>query len=98
METRTNDSYVFTPSNAGEFTTRVLENVHLSKRYYLLRLQRKPELIAAFRHAIEHRSSRDELLAYRLQAAGLVKREANTVVPRCDLYAKYFRERLRGGR
>ena len=66
-------------------------------RYYLLRLQRKPELIPAFRHVIEHRGSPDELLAYRLQAAGLVKREANKVMPRCDLYARYFRERLHGG-
>ena len=45
METRTNDSYVFTPSNAGEFTTRVLENVHLSKRYYLLRLARPANFV-----------------------------------------------------
>jgi len=67
-------------------------------RYYLLCLQGKPELISAFQHAIEHRSSPDELLAYRLQAAGLVKREANKVVPRCDLYARYFRERLHAGR
>lgn len=45
METRTNDSYVFTPSNAGEFTPRVLENVHLSKRYYLLRLARPANFV-----------------------------------------------------
>ena len=37
----------------------------------------------------------DELLVHRLQAAGLVRREGGKVVPRCDLYAKYFGERLR---
>jgi hypothetical protein len=63
-------------------------------RYYLLRLQGKPELISALRQSIERRGSPDELLIYRLQAAGLVRRESNAVVPRCDLYASYFRERL----
>ncbi len=63
-------------------------------RYYLLRLQRKPELISAFRQAIERRSGGDELLIHRLQAAGLVRREGKNVVPRCELYARYFRERL----
>ena len=66
-------------------------------RYYLLRLQRKPELIAMLRQVIARRlgDGGDELLVHRLQAAGLVRREATTVVPRCDLYAKYFSERLR---
>ena len=64
-------------------------------RYYLLRLQRRPELIATFRQAIEKRGGGDELLVHRLQAAGLVRREGGKVVPRCDLYARYFSERLR---
>ena len=63
-------------------------------RYYLLRLQGKPELISALRQAIERRSGGDELLIHRLQAAGLVRREGKNVVPRCELYARYFRERL----
>lgn len=45
METRTNDAYVFTPSNAGEFATRVLENIQLSRRYYLLRLERPANFV-----------------------------------------------------
>ena len=64
-------------------------------RYYLLRLQRKPELIAMFRKIIDGAGGGDELLAHRLQAAGLVRRKGGKVVPRCDLYAKYFSERLR---
>jgi len=63
-------------------------------RYYLLRLQRKPELIAALRQVIERRGGGDELLIHRLEAAGLVRRERNRVVARCELYARYFRERL----
>jgi len=66
-------------------------------RYYLLRLQGKPELIAALRQVIERRGGAggDELLTHRLQAAGLIRRMGNKVVPRCELYAKYFSERLR---
>ncbi len=63
-------------------------------RYYLLRLQRKPELISAFRQTIERHSGGDELLIHRLEAAGLVRRQGKKVVPRCDLYARYFSERL----
>ena len=63
--------------------------------HYLLRLQRKPELIAMFRKIIDGAGGGDELLAHRLQAAGLVRRKGGKVVPRCALYAKYFSERLR---
>jgi hypothetical protein len=64
-------------------------------RDYLLRLQRKPELIPPLRQIIDRRSSMDELAIYRLQAVGLVRRQGSTVVPRCELYGAYFRERLR---
>ena len=66
-------------------------------RYYLLRLQRKPELIAMLRQVIDRRGGAggDELLAHRLQSAGLSGATGGKVVPRCDLYAKYFSERLR---
>jgi hypothetical protein len=63
-------------------------------RSYLLRLQRKPELIAALRQIVDRRTPADELAIYRLQAVGLVRRQGHAVVPRCDLYGAYFRERL----
>jgi AAA-like domain/TIR domain len=63
-------------------------------RYYLLRLQGKPDLISALRQTIERHSGGDELLIHRLEAAGLVRREGSKVVPRCDPYARYFSERL----
>lgn len=45
MDTRTNDAYVFTPSNAGEFSAAVIANTQLSRRYYLLRLARPAGLV-----------------------------------------------------
>jgi hypothetical protein len=64
-------------------------------RDYLLRLQRKQDLIPALRQVVDGRTLTDELAIYRLQALGLVRRNGNKVVPRCDLYGDYFRERLR---
>ena len=46
------------------------------------------------RRTIERHGGGDELLIHRLQAAGLVRRDGSKVVPRCDLYARYFSERL----
>jgi hypothetical protein len=64
-------------------------------RDYLLRLQRKTDLIPAIRQVVESRPLTDELAIYRLEALGLVRREGDKVTPRCELYAGYFRERLR---
>jgi hypothetical protein len=66
-------------------------------RYYLLRLQNKPELIGAFRRLIEVGSGVEEAIVHRLESFGVIRREGRSTVPRCDLYASYFRERLRGG-
>ena len=63
-------------------------------RDYLLRLQRKQDLIPALRQVVDGRTLNDELAIYRLQALGLVRRDGHKVVPRCDLYGEYFRERL----
>ncbi|HEX7182082.1 MAG TPA: AAA-like domain-containing protein [Thermoanaerobaculia bacterium] len=63
-------------------------------RYYLLRLQGKQELVTALFQIVQGRSCNDESLCYRLEGAGLVKRQAGKVIPRCQLYADYFRERL----
>jgi hypothetical protein len=43
---------------------------------------------------IYKRAVADELLIHRLEAAGLVRRERQHVAVRCDLYGRYFRERL----
>jgi hypothetical protein len=65
-------------------------------RYYLLRLQGKPELIAAFRRLIEVGGGVAELLVHKLESAGLIRREGKSTCARCDLYARYLSERLRG--
>jgi AAA-like domain/TIR domain len=63
-------------------------------RYYLLRLQSKQDLAAALWQVAQGRGCADEAIAYRLEGAGLVRRQDGKVVPRCRLYADYFRERL----
>ena len=84
--------------SAGELFAHAREDAgpfgdHL--RDYLLRLQRKQDLIPALRQVVDGRTLNDELAIYRLQALGLVRRDGHKVVPRCELYGEYFRERLR---
>jgi hypothetical protein len=64
-------------------------------RDYLLRLQRKTDLIPAIRQVVDNHTLTDELAIYRLEALGLVRRDGDKVTPRCELYGGYFRERLR---
>jgi hypothetical protein len=63
-------------------------------RNYFLRLLNHPELAAALKQVALGRGCPDAKLADRLKGAGLVKSESGKVVPRCSLYAHYFRERL----
>lgn len=63
-------------------------------RYHLFRLHHKPALVEAMRQIIRHNSCPDELTFFRLHGAGLVKREDHKEMPRCSLYADFFREHL----
>jgi hypothetical protein len=63
-------------------------------RNHLLRIYNNRELSDALLSIISGKGCRDEKVAYRLQAAGLVARTESGVVPRCRLYADYFRKRL----
>jgi len=63
-------------------------------RYHLFRLQGKDDLIKGMRDVISKNECRDDAIFFRLKGAGLVRREGTKVVPRCQLYANYFRERL----
>lgn len=63
-------------------------------QYYLRRVRQRADLVEELRHIINNRSSRDTLLCERLVSAGLVRREGRAVVPRCQLYADYFREQI----
>jgi hypothetical protein len=64
-------------------------------RYYLLRLHGKQELSEGLRRVIEVGGGVDALLVHRLESAGLIRRNGPATLPRCELYARYFRERLR---
>lgn len=82
----------------GELFTRAADDAgpfgdHL--RHYLLRLQAMPDLLEALAGVAQGRGCPDVIRAYRLQSAGLVKREGGKIVPRCKLYGDYFREQLR---
>lgn len=63
-------------------------------RYHLFRLHGKEDLIAGLREVIFRNECRDDLIFFRLRGAGLVRREGTKVLPRCQLYANYFKERL----
>jgi hypothetical protein len=63
-------------------------------RNYFLRLSNYPELADALKQVAQGRGCSDRKLAYRLESAGLVKSESGKTVPRCSLYAEYFRDRL----
>jgi hypothetical protein len=63
-------------------------------RNFFLRLLNHPELASALKQVALGHGCADPRLAYRLQGAGLVRQESGKIVPRCNLYAQYFRERL----
>jgi len=66
-------------------------------RYHLFRLYGKKELIDGFNEVIRKNTCPDDRVFFRLRGAGLVRQEArNKIVPRCSLYAIYFREHLKG--
>lgn len=65
-------------------------------RYHLFRMNDKKDLIQGMLQVIRNQTCPDERVFFRLRGAGLVRRERQTVLPRCQLYAEYFREHLRG--
>ncbi|MBD2497902.1 AAA-like domain-containing protein [Nostoc sp. FACHB-280] len=64
-------------------------------RNHLFRLHNKTELIKGMLQVIHQNTCEDERVFFRLRGAGLVHRQGRVVMPRCQLYAKYFRENLR---
>ncbi|EPX59187.1 hypothetical protein D187_003091 [Cystobacter fuscus DSM 2262] len=63
-------------------------------RHLLFRLGSQPQLKAGLREVLQRNACPDEGVFIRLRSAGLVKQEAASVLPRCELYRRYFRERL----
>ena len=65
-------------------------------RYHLFRLYGKDDLISAMRQVMRNNKCPDERIFFRLRGAGLVRREQGKELPRCQLYADYFKEHLNG--
>jgi hypothetical protein len=65
-------------------------------RYHLFRMNDKKDLIQGLLQVIRNQSCPDERVFFRLRGAGLVRRDRQVVLPRCQLYAEYFQEHLRG--
>jgi hypothetical protein len=85
--------------SAGDLFTHVADDGgpfgdHL--RYHLFRLHSHEALIQGLRQVIRDHTCADARVVFRLRSAGLVRLEGRAVVPRCRLYADYFREHLRG--
>lgn len=76
------------PTEAGIYSNRLRE--------HLLDLQQHPDLVKAFKEVVTATSPvRLETIAgHKLHSRGLVKRQGNEVMPSCDLYRLYFRDRL----
>lgn len=63
-------------------------------RRHLFRLRDKADLVEGLLQVIKSQIC-DDTIAYRLQSAGLVRRESKKkVLPRCGLYKDYFEENL----
>jgi hypothetical protein len=63
-------------------------------QHHLRRLRQRADLTEELLHILRNQAGRDILLCERLFNAGLLRREGKTILPRCQLYADYFRERL----
>ncbi|HEX5749279.1 MAG TPA: AAA-like domain-containing protein [Archangium sp.] len=66
-------------------------------RHLLFRLGSQPQLKAGLREVLQRNVCPDEGVFIRLRSAGLVRQEGASVLPRCELYRRYFRERLQVG-
>lgn len=59
-------------------------------RHHLTQLRRQEELVESFRQVMTEHSCPDQRSFFRLWGAGLVRREDQAVLPRCQLYADFF--------
>ncbi|MCP4698796.1 MAG: TIR domain-containing protein [Gammaproteobacteria bacterium] len=74
------------PTNEGPFSDHLRRN--------LLNLSTNSELAKAMHQIAKDRYYKDAFICYRLEAAGLIKGEFPDVRPRCELYTRYFQNRL----
>jgi len=67
---------------------------HLRHLFFLL--DGRAEAVSALREVLSHGTCKDPLMQERLRGAGLVRKEGERVVSRCELYTRYFRKHLLG--
>jgi hypothetical protein len=63
-------------------------------RHHLSLLHNKAELIKGLLEVINQNTCQDKHIFWRLRGAGLVRSEGRAVLPRCQLYADFFRDNL----
>lgn len=63
-------------------------------RLHLRRLMEDPELRRGLLQVLRNQTCSDMRVLFKLQGQGLVKQEGKKILPRCQLYADYFRECL----
>ena len=63
-------------------------------RHYLLRVLKQPELKRALAHICRNETCDEDQTFYRLEGAGLIKKDSQRIILRNQLYTRYFKERF----
>lgn len=65
-------------------------------RRHLVTLNQQPELKVAFQQVVNSPEpvSLSTMYVYKLYSVGLIKRQGDQVIPRCQLYRQYFKDHL----
>ncbi|MCB8982156.1 MAG: AAA-like domain-containing protein [Ardenticatenaceae bacterium] len=63
-------------------------------RYLHKLIESEVALKAAMKEILSRQSCRDEIVRHRLQKAGLVQQTGTAVLPRCELYGRFFSHHL----
>jgi len=80
-----------------ELTARAIDEnspFHPHLHWQLRRIEDDPRLLAGVIEAVQNRPHSDPQVGYHLMKAGLVNKEGHNYVCRCELYRRYFADRL----
>lgn len=89
QETSLADLLTVAPTEAGAYGD------HLRRHWW--NLEQRPDMAEATQRvmAANHPLQLEPVQAFQLHSMGIVQLQGNEVVPRCDLYRRYFSDRLR---
>jgi AAA-like domain/TIR domain len=65
-------------------------------RHLLFLLHPRQELVSGLCDILQRGACGDATVLHQLRSAGLVRQEGERIVPRCELYTRYFRKHLLG--